>query len=187
MIAAKILGYYWIDGKLNPDDIASKHWAYLQIWQLLKPLLFYSGDHKKEKAKTDEWHKNSNNSTNSFSFPLVVSALEKSTSVDAFRVFYHQIPTNIDKDMIFYAYIIQTQLHQGNFVVIRIAITQQRLVQFPPPDRRCKNSDYGDSIRFFERLDPEDIGRDMAFLVSIIAILLRKFFFPSTQHAWKSS
>jgi hypothetical protein len=27
MIAAKILGYYWIDGKLNPADIVSKHWA----------------------------------------------------------------------------------------------------------------------------------------------------------------
>ena len=34
MIAAKILGYYWIDGKLNPADIVSKHWAYLQIWHL---------------------------------------------------------------------------------------------------------------------------------------------------------
>jgi hypothetical protein len=44
MIAAKIHGYYWIDGKMNPADIVSKHWAYLQIWHLLKPLLFYSGD-----------------------------------------------------------------------------------------------------------------------------------------------
>jgi hypothetical protein len=26
MIAAKILGYYWIDGKLNPADIVSTHW-----------------------------------------------------------------------------------------------------------------------------------------------------------------
>jgi hypothetical protein len=25
MIAAKILGYYWIDWKLNPTDIVSKH------------------------------------------------------------------------------------------------------------------------------------------------------------------
>jgi hypothetical protein len=32
IIAAKILGYYWIDGNLNPKDIASKHWAYHQIW-----------------------------------------------------------------------------------------------------------------------------------------------------------
>jgi hypothetical protein len=44
MIAAKILGYYWIDGKKNPADIVSKHWSYPQVWSLLKPLLFYSGD-----------------------------------------------------------------------------------------------------------------------------------------------
>jgi hypothetical protein len=63
MIAAKILGYYLIDVKLNPADIVSKHWAYPQIWHLLKLLLLYSGDpgdlmepaeDKKEKAKTDE-------------------------------------------------------------------------------------------------------------------------------------
>jgi hypothetical protein len=44
MISAKILGYYWIDGKLNPADIASKHWSYPQVWHLLKPILFYSGN-----------------------------------------------------------------------------------------------------------------------------------------------
>jgi hypothetical protein len=44
MIAAKVLAYYWIDGKNNPADIVSKHWGYQQVWQLLKPLLFYSGD-----------------------------------------------------------------------------------------------------------------------------------------------
>jgi hypothetical protein len=44
MIAAKILGYYWVDGKRNPADIVSKHWSYPQVWHLLKPLLFYSGD-----------------------------------------------------------------------------------------------------------------------------------------------
>ena len=44
MIAAKILGYYWIDGKKNPSDIVSKHWSYPQVWHLLKPILFYSGD-----------------------------------------------------------------------------------------------------------------------------------------------
>jgi hypothetical protein len=37
MIAAKILGYYWIDGKKNPADIVSKHWSYPQVWHLLKP------------------------------------------------------------------------------------------------------------------------------------------------------
>jgi hypothetical protein len=40
IIEAKILGYYWIDGKLNPADIVSKNWSNPQIWHLLKPLLF---------------------------------------------------------------------------------------------------------------------------------------------------
>ena len=44
MISAKVLGYYWIDGKKNPADIVSKHWSYPQVWHLLKPMLFYSGD-----------------------------------------------------------------------------------------------------------------------------------------------
>jgi hypothetical protein len=44
MIAAKILGYYWIDGKANPADIVSKHWGYQQIWHLLQPILFFSGN-----------------------------------------------------------------------------------------------------------------------------------------------
>ena len=44
MIAAKVLGYYWIDGKSNPADIVTKHWGYQQVWNLLQPILFYSGD-----------------------------------------------------------------------------------------------------------------------------------------------
>jgi hypothetical protein len=44
MIAADILGYYWIDGKHNPADVVSKHWGYQQVWKLLQPLLFYSGN-----------------------------------------------------------------------------------------------------------------------------------------------
>jgi hypothetical protein len=44
MIAANILGYYWINGKKHLADIVSNHWSYPQIWHLLKPLLFYSGD-----------------------------------------------------------------------------------------------------------------------------------------------
>jgi hypothetical protein len=43
MIAAKVLSYYWIVGKDSPADVVSKHWGYQQVWQLLKPLLFYSG------------------------------------------------------------------------------------------------------------------------------------------------
>jgi hypothetical protein len=44
MIAADVLGYYWIDGKDNPADVVSKHWGYQQVWKLLQPLLFYSGN-----------------------------------------------------------------------------------------------------------------------------------------------
>jgi hypothetical protein len=44
MIAAKVLGYYWINGKENPEDIVSQNWSYTQVWHLLKPILFYSGN-----------------------------------------------------------------------------------------------------------------------------------------------
>jgi hypothetical protein len=44
MTAAKVLSYYRIDGKDNPADVVSKHWGYQQVWQLLKSLLFYSGN-----------------------------------------------------------------------------------------------------------------------------------------------
>jgi hypothetical protein len=44
MIAVKILGYYWIDGKKNPADVVSKHWGHQQVWHLLKPLIFFSGN-----------------------------------------------------------------------------------------------------------------------------------------------
>jgi hypothetical protein len=44
MISAKILGYYWIDGKKSPADVVSKHWEYQEVRHLLKPLIFFSGD-----------------------------------------------------------------------------------------------------------------------------------------------
>jgi hypothetical protein len=43
-IAAKAVNYYWVDGKNNPTDNVSKHWTYPQIWHMLQPILFYSGD-----------------------------------------------------------------------------------------------------------------------------------------------
>jgi hypothetical protein len=46
MIAAKILGYFWIDGKKNPADVVSKHWGNQQVWHILK-LLFYSQETQK--------------------------------------------------------------------------------------------------------------------------------------------
>jgi hypothetical protein len=38
--------FYWIDGKINPADIISKHWAYPHVWHMLQPILLYSGDTK---------------------------------------------------------------------------------------------------------------------------------------------
>jgi hypothetical protein len=42
MIAAKILGYYWVDGKANPADVVSQHWGFQQIWHLHQPVLDFS-------------------------------------------------------------------------------------------------------------------------------------------------
>jgi hypothetical protein len=49
-----------------------------------------------------------------------------------------------------------------------------------------QKSNYGDAIRTFERPDPGDFGRDMAFLVGIIELQFRKFSSQSIQHAWKT-
>ena len=43
-IAAKIVGYYFISGDNNPEDMLSKHWSHAKIWKLLQPLLFWQGD-----------------------------------------------------------------------------------------------------------------------------------------------
>jgi hypothetical protein len=43
-IATKIIKFYWIDGKKNPADILSKHWDFVSVWPLLKPLLFWRGE-----------------------------------------------------------------------------------------------------------------------------------------------
>jgi hypothetical protein len=43
-IAAKIISYQFINGKINPADILSKHWAHHNMWPTLKPLLFWKGD-----------------------------------------------------------------------------------------------------------------------------------------------
>jgi hypothetical protein len=68
--------------------------------------------------------------------------------------------------------------------VVKIVIIPQPLVKFTPLDR-MPNSDDVDAIQTFELPNPEDIGREMAFLVGIIVKQYRKFSFPSTQHAWK--
>ena len=40
-IAAKIIGYHFINGEINPADILSKHWGHTQVWLILKPLLYW--------------------------------------------------------------------------------------------------------------------------------------------------
>ena len=36
--------YSFVNGKINPSDILSKHWAHKDVWPLLKKLLFWRGD-----------------------------------------------------------------------------------------------------------------------------------------------
>jgi hypothetical protein len=43
-IAAHILGFYFLPGDDNPDDILSKHLGYAQIKERFKSLLFWRGD-----------------------------------------------------------------------------------------------------------------------------------------------
>jgi hypothetical protein len=43
-IAAKIVSYQFINGKINPADILSKHWDHHNVWPTLKPLLFWKRD-----------------------------------------------------------------------------------------------------------------------------------------------
>jgi hypothetical protein len=40
VIAAKVVNFFWVNGKDNPADIVSKHWAYPQLWHMLQPILF---------------------------------------------------------------------------------------------------------------------------------------------------
>jgi hypothetical protein len=44
LIGSRLLNYIMVDGNKNPADIVSKHWSYPQVWHLLKPLIFYSGN-----------------------------------------------------------------------------------------------------------------------------------------------
>ena len=43
-IAAGLVNFQFIPGKINPADILSKHWGYSQVWTRLKTLLFWHGD-----------------------------------------------------------------------------------------------------------------------------------------------
>jgi len=43
-IASGIVAFYHIEGKKNPADILSKHWAYNDVKDVLIPLLYWKGD-----------------------------------------------------------------------------------------------------------------------------------------------
>jgi hypothetical protein len=43
-VASGMIKFSFISGKFNPADILSKHWGYVQVWDLLRPLLFWAGD-----------------------------------------------------------------------------------------------------------------------------------------------
>jgi hypothetical protein len=43
-IASGIVGFFFIQGDINPADILSKHSGYSQIKERLKSLLFWQGD-----------------------------------------------------------------------------------------------------------------------------------------------
>ena len=41
MIAAKVINFTHIYGHKNPADILSKHWGCADVWELLRPILFW--------------------------------------------------------------------------------------------------------------------------------------------------
>ena len=43
-IAARILNFTFINGKDNPADVLSKHWAHSKVQTFLKAMLFWKGD-----------------------------------------------------------------------------------------------------------------------------------------------
>ena len=43
-IASKVVQFHHIPSVINPTDILSKHWGYNQIWNVLKPILFWEGN-----------------------------------------------------------------------------------------------------------------------------------------------
>jgi hypothetical protein len=43
-VAAKVIGFFHINGKRNPADVLSKQWGYVVVWSFFQPLLFWKGD-----------------------------------------------------------------------------------------------------------------------------------------------
>jgi hypothetical protein len=62
-IAAHIVGFFHIPGTNNPVNVLTKHWAYSQVWRVLRPIFFWKGDNadipddltsRKTKAAVDD-------------------------------------------------------------------------------------------------------------------------------------
>jgi len=53
-IASKMVIFHHINGDINPADILSKHWAYSQVWPILRLALFYRGDPYNSLLETDD-------------------------------------------------------------------------------------------------------------------------------------
>lgn len=53
-IAAGFITFCHIPSEYNSADILSKHWGYSQVWQLLRPLLFWTGDTQGTVSDTGE-------------------------------------------------------------------------------------------------------------------------------------
>jgi hypothetical protein len=53
-IAASIIRFYHIDSGENAADMLSKHWGYQQVWPVLQPLLFWSGDTANAQPKSQD-------------------------------------------------------------------------------------------------------------------------------------
>ena len=49
-LAAGIVRFHHVAGNKNPADVVSKHWDFLSVKPLLRPLLFWEGDTAKIKA-----------------------------------------------------------------------------------------------------------------------------------------
>ena len=43
-IASGFVSFHHLPGPMNPADILSKHWGHVDVWKLLRPLLFWAGD-----------------------------------------------------------------------------------------------------------------------------------------------
>ena len=53
-IAAGMIVFTHIDGRINPADVLSKNWGYQQVWSNLQPLLFWAGDTLKTLMKKSQ-------------------------------------------------------------------------------------------------------------------------------------